>query len=47
MFQITDKKGVVHGFDSAEFESKLLYMDCMDAMKSTPDKYFDLAIVDP
>ena len=26
---------------------KMLNMDCMEYMKSVPDKYFDLAIVDP
>lgn len=28
-------------------ESKFLNMDCMEGMKQYPDKYFDLAIVDP
>ena len=27
--------------------NKLYLMDCMDGMKNIPDKYFDLAIVDP
>ena len=27
--------------------NKLYLMDCMDGMKTFPDKYFDLAIVDP
>ena len=27
--------------------NKLYNMDCMDGMKQFPDKYFDLAIVDP
>ena len=27
--------------------NKLYLMDCMDGMKSFPDNYFDLAIVDP
>lgn len=27
--------------------NKLYLMDCMDGMKQFPDKYFDLAIVDP
>ncbi len=30
------------------FELNRLYnMDCMEAMKEIPDKYFQLAIVDP
>lgn len=30
------------------FELNRLYnMDCMEAMKEIPDKYFELAIVDP
>ena len=28
-------------------EQGLYNMDCMDGMKEFPDKYFDLAIVDP
>ena len=27
--------------------NKLYLMDCMEGMKEFPDKYFDLAIVDP
>ncbi|GAF81386.1 unnamed protein product, partial [marine sediment metagenome] len=27
--------------------NKLYNMDCMEGMKAFPDKYFDLAIVDP
>lgn len=27
--------------------NKLYNMDCMEGMKQIPDKYFDLAIVDP
>ena len=27
--------------------NKLYNMDCMDGMKQFPDKYFELAIVDP
>jgi site-specific DNA-methyltransferase (adenine-specific) len=27
--------------------NKLYNMDCMEGMKEIPDKYFDLAIVDP
>ncbi len=27
--------------------NKLYNMDCMEGMKQFPDKYFDLAIVDP
>ena len=26
---------------------KLLNIDCMEYMRTVPDKYFDLAIVDP
>ena len=28
-------------------ESKAYNMDCMEGMKQYPDKYFDLAVVDP
>ena len=28
-------------------ESGFYLMDCMEGMKQFPDKYFDLAIVDP
>ncbi|MBX4188240.1 MAG: site-specific DNA-methyltransferase [Candidatus Doudnabacteria bacterium] len=28
-------------------EVKLIHIDCMEFMKSVPDKYYDLAIVDP
>jgi len=28
-------------------ESRAFNMDCMVAMKEFPDKYFDLAVVDP
>ena len=27
--------------------SHVYLMDCMDALRQTPDKYFDLAVVDP
>lgn len=27
--------------------SEVFNMDCMDGMKNYPDKYFDLAVVDP
>ena len=27
--------------------TKVFNMDCMEAMRNTPDKYFDLAVVDP
>jgi DNA modification methylase len=27
--------------------NKLYNLDCMEVMRNTPDKYFDLAIVDP
>ena len=44
-----NKKQVMHylGFDKSEhFDRISLYHgDCMDLMKQTPDKYFDLAIV--
>ena len=26
---------------------KMLNMDCMEYMRTVPDKYFDLAIIDP
>ena len=31
----------------ALIEAGFYNMDCMDGMKEFPDKYFDLAIVDP
>jgi site-specific DNA-methyltransferase (adenine-specific) len=34
-------------FEMREGESKAYLMDCMDGMKDTPDKYYELAIVDP
>jgi len=27
--------------------NKIIHADCMDIMKDIPDKYFELAIVDP
>ena len=27
--------------------TKVFNMDCMEAMRNTPDKYYDLAVVDP
>ena len=30
-----------------EMKNKIILADCMDIMKDIPDKYFDLAIVDP
>lgn len=29
------------------FESKVYNVDCMQAMRKIPDKYFDIAVVDP
>lgn len=34
-------------FDTGKPESVFANGDCVDAMKKFPDKYFDLAIVDP
>lgn len=34
-------------FDTENPQSIYLNMDCMDGMKEFPDKYFDIAIVDP
>lgn len=34
-------------FDTENPQSIYLNMDCMDGMKEFPNKYFDLAIVDP
>lgn len=28
-------------------ESRVYLMDCIEGMKQYPDKYFDLAVVDP
>ena len=28
-------------------QSDVFCMDCMDGLRTTPDKYYDLAIVDP
>ena len=33
--------------DLENFKNAYIYCDCMDGMKQFPDKYFDLAIVDP
>ena len=33
--------------ESEMLETGLYNMDCMDGMKMFPDKFFDLAIVDP
>ena len=34
--------------DFKEYENiKLYHGDCMDLLKQTPDKYYDLALVDP
>lgn len=30
-----------------EYKSEVFLMDCMEGMKQYPDKYFDLAVVDP
>lgn len=27
--------------------NKVLHIDCMEYMKTVPDKFFDLAVVDP
>jgi len=34
-------------FDYDEMKNKIILADCMDIMKDIPDKYFELAIVDP
>jgi len=34
-------------FNFEEVKNKIVLADCMDIMKDIPDKYFDLAIVDP
>ncbi len=34
-------------FNYEEMKNKIILADCMDIMKDIPDKYFDLAIVDP
>jgi len=48
--------GMPHGFnkmpvmqaeEGASGMNQAYNMDCMDAMKSMPDKFFDLAVVDP
>lgn len=33
--------------EAAMIESKAYLMDCMIGMKDTPDKFYDLSIVDP
>jgi site-specific DNA-methyltransferase (adenine-specific) len=34
-------------FNFEEMKNKIILADCMDIMKDIPDKYFELAIVDP
>jgi site-specific DNA-methyltransferase (adenine-specific) len=34
-------------FNYEEMKNKIIHADCMDIMKNIPDKYFELAIVDP
>ena len=34
-------------FNYEEMKNKIIHADCMDIMKDIPDKYFELAIVDP
>jgi len=34
-------------FNYEEMKNKIILADCMDIMKDLPDKYFELAIVDP
>ena len=34
-------------WDWGKYKNKILLGDCMDVMKDIPDKYFELAIVDP
>ncbi len=34
-------------FNYEEMKNKIILADCMDIMKDIPDKYFELAIVDP
>lgn len=45
MGRVVDLFGVEHATDSPG--SHFLCMDCMDGMAQFPDKYFELAIVDP
>jgi len=46
-FKITDAKGVAHVVDDGRPLDYLFNADCLGNMKIFPDKYFDLAIVDP
>jgi len=43
----TKSGGVVLMFNYEEMKNKIILADCMDIMKDIPDKYFELAIVDP
>ena len=36
-----------HKIDLSNLQSTYINCDCMQGMKEFPDKYFDLAIVDP
>jgi site-specific DNA-methyltransferase (adenine-specific) len=45
MGRVVDLFGVEHATDSPG--SHFLWMDCMDGMAQFPDKFFNLAIVDP
>ena len=40
---------LAHGRDALQYpmEPGFYNMDCMEALKAFPDKFFDLAIVDP
>ena len=43
MVEINSRTKIVNG----KMKSEVFNMDCVEAMKSYPDNYFDLAIVDP
>ena len=42
-----EKPSLIGGVSGCTFSSEVYLLDCMEGMKKYPDKYFDLAVVDP
>lgn len=47
MIEFTDAQGVKQSFDPSKPFNLAYNVDCMELMKQIPDKFFDLAVVDP
>jgi site-specific DNA-methyltransferase (adenine-specific) len=47
VYNFDDVSGVKQTIDFDNFESGFYNVDCMDIMRHIPDKFFELAIVDP